>query len=1027
MESLTTGAILGLDFLGANSAIVNLAARELTLRDGEYTLPLYGVDDGSSTCASTAVVAARHQISIPSGSELEVMARVLGTPPAGTCLLESTQRHLPLEVARALVDPTEGAVPLRLLNPSAASITVYEGQSLDTLEQVTSPEDIPVASIKTTTVAGEPQLQKDKEALLWEMVDQAASCLDASQKEQLFSLLVGYADVFAGIPEDFGRTSKITHQIATGEATPVKQRTRRIAPAQRQEVRKLLQSMLDQKVIQPSSSPWASPIVLVRKKNGSYRFCVDYRKVNSITRKDAYPLPRVDDILDALAGSELFTMLDLISGYWQVEVAPKDRPKTAFCTIEGRYEFNVMPFGLCNAPATFQRLMDMVLAGLQWTSCLVYLDDIVIFGKSFDEHLQNLSIVLQRIREANLKLQPTKCSLCREEVSFLGHIVSAKGVATDPRNTDKVKEWPTPTSSLEVQQFLGLANYYRRFVKDFAVIAKPLHRLTEKGAVFRWSEACQQAFAALRDKLTSTPILAFPDFSVEFVLDTDASGTGIGAVLTQVQEGTERVIAYASRTLSKAERNYCVTRKELLAAVYFIRHFRPYLLGRKFTLRTDHGSLTWLCNFKQPEGQLARWLERLQEYDFEVVHRRGRSHQNADALSRRPCTQCGREFHLAAVNTISIARTAGYSKEELLQSQLSDPVVGPILKAKERSQRLEANFTKQQGPRFRRLDQLWDQLLVQEGLLYRCFEDAADTGPRNYLQLVIPHNLQRKIFKELHAGPSGCHLGGDKTLSKLSERFYWPGQFNDVKRFCATCTECQTRKTAGPRRKGPLKPVVVGYPMQMVAVDILGPLPHTENGNNYILVAADYFTRWMEAWPIPNQEAKTVAECLTKEMFYRFAIPEQLHSDQGRQFESEVMQEICRLLQVQKTRTTPGHPQSDGLVERFNRTLLNMLSTVVGDLHSTWDQHLRAICMAYNTSVQPSTGYSPFFLMFGRQPRLPIDLGYQTQTEQPLSTNNYVARQLSILEDAFRRVRTTMGVKQDRQKHLYDRKIHGDP
>ena len=292
---------------------------------------------------------------------------------------------------------------------------------------------------------------------------------------------------------------------------------------------------------------------------------------------------------------------------------------------------------------------------------------------------------------------------------------------------------------------------------------------------------------------------------------------------------------------------------------------------------------------------------------------------------------------------------------------------------------------------------------------------------------MIPRNLQRKILEKLHARPSGCHLGADKILSKLRERFYWPGQFNDVKRFCATCTECQTRKTSGPRRKGPLQPVVVGYPMQMVAVDILGPLPLSENGNNYILVAADYFTRWMEAWPIPNQEAKTVAECLTKEMFYCFSIPEQLHSDQGRQFESEVMQEICHLLQVQKTRTTPGHLQSDGLVERFNRTLLNMLSTVVGDLHSTWDQHLRAICMAYNTSVQPSTGYSPFCLIFGRQPRLPIDLGYQTQTEQPLSTKTYVACQLSILEDTFRLVRTNMGVKQNRQKHLYDRKIHGDP
>ena len=343
--------------------------------------------------------------------------------------------------------------------------------------------------------------------------------------------------------------------------------------------------------------------------------------MNQVTRKDAYPLPHVDDTLDTLSGAKWFSTLDMISGYWQVKVAEKDQEKTAFCTPDGLFEFKVMPFGLCNAPATFQRLMDLVLTGLKWSSCLVYLDDVVVVGKTFSEHLNNLASVFKHLRDAGLRLKPKKCAFCLPQVEFLGHIVSAEGVSTDPAKVKKVASWPTPTSRREVQQFLGLANYYRRFVEDFAKIAKPLYRLTEKTVKYEWTSECQAAFNELRQRLVSAPVLTFPDYSKHFVLDTDASYTGIGAVLSQTDDdGLERVIAYASNTLSKAERKYCVTRKELLAVTTFITHFRPYLLGRRFTLRTDHGSLTWLSRFKEPEGQLGRWLGKLQEYDFQICH-----------------------------------------------------------------------------------------------------------------------------------------------------------------------------------------------------------------------------------------------------------------------------------------------------------------------------------------------------------------------------------------------------------------------
>ena len=371
-----------------------------------------------------------------------------------------------------------------------------------------------------------------------------------------------------------------------------------------------------------------------------------------MTQKDAHPLPRIDDTLDALSGAQWFSTLDLASGYWQVEVDPSDKEKTAFSTPFGLYQFLVMPFGLCNAPSTFQRLMELVLHGLQWEICLVYLDDIIIFSRTIGEHLQRLKEVFDRLREAGLKLKPGKCHLLQRSVHYLGHIVSSNGVETDPGKTKIIKAWSTPTKLKELRQFLGITSYYRRFVKDFARIAAPLYRLTEEGKAWNWTDECQEAFELLKRKLISPPILAFPDFNLTFVVDCDASNNGLGAVLSQLSD-SEKVVAYASRTLSKAERKYSATRREMLSLVWAVRHFRPYLYGQKFIVRTDHSALQWLRSFREPEGQVARWLEQLAEFDFDVEHRPGRKHGNADALSRHPCSQPEDESFTVAVNQCS--------------------------------------------------------------------------------------------------------------------------------------------------------------------------------------------------------------------------------------------------------------------------------------------------------------------------------------------------------------------------------------
>ncbi|GFY19212.1 retrovirus-related Pol polyprotein from transposon 17.6 [Trichonephila clavipes] len=501
-------------------------------------------------------------------------------------------------IASSVVDLLNSVIPVRIANISDRTRTIQEGEVIAACVPVTCVD----RKCNTQDLSSE-NLVKD----LLQNTD-----LDEKQRCAAGGLITEFQSLFSRTSEDFGRTRLTKHRIDTGEHPPIKQHPRRLPFAKQEEVQRLINDMKNNDDIEPSSRPWASPIVLVRKKDGSTRFCVDYRWLNDVTKKDSYPLPRIDDTLDTLAGNTWFSTLDLKSGYWQVELHPDDKEKTAFTAGQGLWQFKVMPFGLCNAPATFERLMETVLGGLSYETCLVYLDDIIIVVRSFEEHLKNIRHVLQKLKEANLKLNPSKCHLFRREVTYLGHIISAEGVQTEPDKISAVKDWNCPTNVHQLRSFLGLCTYYRKFVKNFSTIARPLHKLTEAKQKFIWTVDFNNAFNKLKDALTSAPILAYPEIGKQFILDTGASHESIGTVFSQEIDGQERVSAYFSKCLSKPERNYCVTRKELLVIVKAVEHFHPYLYGRKFLLRTDHISLTLLLNFKNSEGQIARWIQRLQ-------------------------------------------------------------------------------------------------------------------------------------------------------------------------------------------------------------------------------------------------------------------------------------------------------------------------------------------------------------------------------------------------------------------------------
>lgn len=526
--------ILGLDFLRDHNCQLDIVRNTLVVQGKTCHLSC----SGSIGCYRIVVA---KQAQILAMSEMSIDGRVKDYPNAlkRLCLIEpkeSIYENSEILIGRALTYGQNEA-HIRVLNVTNEAKILYPETNIAIMSPVSS-----VQTVNEVTIPNGEQIPDYMKDLFLRTV----SGMNKEQQYQVAKLLTKYSGVFSKSDDDIGRSGIIKHKIPIGDANPIKQPPRRVPVHMNDEIDKQIDKMLKEEIIQPSTSPWASSIVMVKKKDGSNRFCVDYQWLNDVTIKDTYPLPRVDESLDQLRGSKWFSCLDLNSGYWQVETDAKDREKTAFTSRRGLFEFTVMPFGLCNAPATFERLVETVLAGLHWEICLIYLDDIIVTGITFEEMVRNLSTVFKRLQEAGLKLKPRKCTLFAREVEFLGHIISEEGIKTDPKKTTCVEKWPTPKNVNEVRAFVGLCSYYRRFIHKFSETAKPLHKLTEKNKSFVWTEECSKSFEELKQKLVEAPVLVHPDFNKSFILDVDASQHSIGAVLSQKFDIGERVVAYAS-------------------------------------------------------------------------------------------------------------------------------------------------------------------------------------------------------------------------------------------------------------------------------------------------------------------------------------------------------------------------------------------------------------------------------------------------------------------------------------------------
>lgn len=784
-----------------------------------------------------------------------------------------------------------------------------------------------------------------------------------------------FPDVFGDMPPGLPPLRTIGLTIDTGEHPPTSKPAYRLSPKEKEEVQRQVSELLGKGLIRPSQSPYGAPVLFVQKKDGTLRMCIDYRALNAITVKDKYPLPRIDDLFDKLNGAKYFSSLDLRSGYHQIRIADEDVQKTAFRTHEGLYEFLVLPFGLTNAPAAFQREMRAVFSHLPYVA--VYLDDILIFSKTEAEHASHLEEVLRVLRSHKLYAKLSKCSFFDRKAKFLGHIVSGEGIQADPEKISAVVDWRPPKNVSEMRSFLGLANHLKRYIKDFSVLTAPLTELTKPDRPFDFTtnKLAQHSFSALKEAMSTAPVLAIPDEDEHYELVCDACGYGVGAVLMQ----REKPVAYYSYKLNSAERNYPTGEQELLAVVKSFQHWRCYLEGCKggVTVVTDHKPNTFLES-KAPT-QLSRrqvgWQQFLSRFHYQWEYRKG-VYNIADPLSRNPA---------------------------LMNMVIHDSALGP---AEELKQEIKEAYAK--DPWFSNPENL-TQLEFRDCLYYR--------GS----QILVPHDDAARLRKwciSLHHDPPYVgHVGRERTLELLRRHFLWPNMRRDVGEFIATCDNCQRNKAANQLPPGLLQPLHVPKGLwESISMDLITQLPETKRGNTAIVVFVDRLSKMVRLVPVKTSiDAEEYAHVFVREVFAKHGLPASIVSDRDPRFTSEFFQQLCKLLDIKQRMSTAFHPQTDGQTERMNRTLEEMLRSFVGPSLNDWDVHLPCCEFAMNNAFNDSIRATPFYLNYGRHPKSPTDYAFKSPVEPSERFSANIRASLGRAQDCMR-------IAQERQARYANKK-----
>lgn len=788
-----------------------------------------------------------------------------------------------------------------------------------------------------------------------------------------------------------GRTPLLTHTIDTGDSPPIKQRYYPMSPERIKELNRQLEEMLEQDVVEPSSSAWNNPTLFTPKSSGELRFCIDSRKLNSVSKHDAYPLPYISRILDQLRDAKFLSSIDLKSSFWQIPLDPSSREKTAF-TVPGRglFHFKVMCFGLTSAPATQQRLMDKLFGPEFGDRVFVYLDDIIIVSSDFDEHISLLSRVLERLNFANLTINLSKCHFFRRELKYLGYVVDERGLRTDPDKVQAIVDFPTPSTRKEVKMFLGTASYYRRFIRDFSSIAAPLNALTstrKNAPPFLWTQEAEQSFTELKAALVSAPILACPDFSRPFSVHCDASGYGIGGTLTQVlEDGLEHPIAFASRSLNRAERNYSATEREALAVVFSVEHFRPYLEGGlQFKIITDHSSLKWFFNLSNPTGRLARWGCRLSPYDFVIEHRKGKDNVVPDALSR-------------AVPILVV-----------------DPPTDPVPRDFW-FDRLLAKCT--------RSSKACPNYSIIDGKLCRYSKNKFGLSSEFDWKEVVPSYKRSEILEFCHCRDTAPHFGIFKTFKQVSLRYFWPKMYQDVINFVNACDTCSAYKHSQEPPKGLMgDPKVCSRPFETISIDLVGPLPRSRSGFTFLFVVVCCFSKYCLLFPLRRAVGKSVAQCL-ETVFLTHGVPRTVVADNGTQFTGSELKSMFQKYDIPQIHFTPRYCPQVNTVERYNKTIVVAISILIKNDHRSWDTTLSKVQFALNTAVNETTRFTPFSLVHGRE-AIPSGKFYGSARAAQgdlvcASREDYIAK-LGVLRDIFGKVEEAIAKAHLKSAVYYDK------